>query len=424
MTFRHDLSVAPDYCRSVRLRGSPFRHPLSLLGPAFVAAIAYVDPGNVAANVTAGARYGYLLLWVLVVSDGMAVVVQYQSAKLGLATSRTLPQLLGSRMRRGPRIAFWLQAELVAAATDLAEVIGGAIALQLLFGLPLEVGGAIVGLVSMALLEVQARRGQRQFEFVIMGLLVVITVGFVVGLFVELPDGAALLAGLVPRFDGTDSVVLAASMLGATVMPHAIYVHSALARDRHQAVTPESLPLLLRATRSDVMGALSVAGLVNIAMLLLAATSLKGVPGTDTIAGAHAAIGAALGPVIGTVFAVGLLASGLASTSVGCYAGATIMEGLLHRHVPLLARRAVTLIPALALLSFGAEPTWALVLSQVVLSFGIPFAVVPLALLTSNRDVMGEAANGRVMRLVLGVIVVTVVLLNGALLVLLAVGRA
>ena len=406
------------------LRRNPFRHSVSLLGPAFVAAIAYVDPGNVAANVTAGARYGYLLLWVLVASNLVAVVVQYQSAKLGLATGRSLPELLGGRMRRVPRLAFWAQAELVAAATDLAEVLGGAIALQILFGLPLVIGGAIVGVVSMLLLEVQSRSGQRQFEFVIIGLLVVITFGFLAGLFVKLPEASALLGGLRPRFAGTDSVILAASMLGATVMPHAIYVHSALARDRHKTVAAEQLPTLLRATRTDVAGALALAGVVNVAMLLLAAANLQGVAGTDTIAGAHAAIAAALGPLVGAVFGVGLLASGLASTSVGSYAGSTIMEGLLHWHVPLLTRRAVTLVPALAVLALGAEPTWALVLSQVVLSFGIPFALVPLGLLTSNREVMGAAVNGPATRLLLGAIVVTVVALNIVLLVLLALGRS
>lgn len=406
------------------LRRNPFRHSVSLLGPAFVAAIAYVDPGNVAANVTAGARYGYLLLWVLVASNLVAVLVQYQSAKLGLATGRSLPELLGGRMRRVPRLAFWAQAELVAAATDLAEVLGGAIALQILFGLPLVIGGAIVGVVSMLLLEVQSRSGQRQFEFVIIGLLVVITVGFLAGLFVKLPEASALLGGLRPRFAGTDSVILAASMLGATVMPHAIYVHSALARDRHKTVAAEQLPTLLRATRTDVAGALALAGVVNVAMLLLAAANLQGVAGTDTIAGAHAAIAAALGPLVGAVFGVGLLASGLASTSVGSYAGSTIMEGLLHWHVPLLTRRAVTLVPALVVLALGAEPTWALVLSQVVLSFGIPFALVPLGLLTSNREVMGAAVNGAATRLLLGAIVVTVVALNIVLLVLLALGRS
>ncbi len=395
------------------------RRVLPLLGPAFVAAIAYVDPGNVAANLTAGARYGYLLVWVLVGANAMAVVVQYQSAKLGLVTGRTLPELVGERTRRGPRLAFWAQAEVVAAATDLAEVIGGAIALYLLFGTPLLLGGLIVGVVSMALLVVQDRVGQRAFESVIVALLVIITLGFVSGLVVNPPDGAGVLSGLVPRFDGADSVLLAASMLGATVMPHAIYVHSALARDRHgHAADAARRVHLIRATRWDVMTALGVAGAVNIAMLLLAAANLRGVDGTDTIEGAHAAVVDALGPGIGLAFAIGLLASGLASTSVGCYAGATIMQGLLRRRIPILARRAITLAPALALLALGVDPTWALVISQVVLSFGIPFALVPLLRLTGDPHLMGASVNRPAMKWAMGVIVLLVTALNVTLIVL------
>lgn len=388
---------------------------LPLLGPAFVAAVAYVDPGNVAANLTAGARYGYLLVWVLVVANAMAVVVQYSSARLGLATGRTLPEILGARMRRAPRLAYWAQAEIVAAATDLAEVLGGALALHLLFGLPLLVGGVIVGVVSMGLLAVQNRSGQRRFEHVIVALLVVITIGFLTGLVLAPPDPAGLIAGLVPRFAGVDSVLLATSMLGATVMPHAIYVHSALARDRHgraDAAGPEAAQRLMRATRWDVVGALVLAGAVNIAMLLLAAASLQGVAGTDTIEGAHAAVTAALGPVVGTLFAVGLLASGLASTSVGCYAGATIMAGLLSRKIPLLLRRALTLVPALVLLAAGVDTTWALVISQVVLSFGIPFVLVPLLRLTSDASLMGVHVSSTRLRVALTVIVVLVTALN------------
>jgi len=400
--------------RRARLRG-----PL-LLGPAFVAAIAYVDPGNVAANLTAGSRYGYLLLWVLVVANAMAVLVQYQSAKLGLVTGESLPGVLGARLGRRSRLAFWLQAELVAAATDIAEVVGGAIALQLLFGVPLPVGGLIVGAVSLVLLTTQNRYGQRRFEAVVVGLLAVITIGFLAGLVVAPPSARGVLSGLVPRFDGADSVLLAASMLGATVMPHAIYVHSALARDRHGRAPDEpSLRRLLRATRWDVGVALVVAGLVNIGLLLLAASGLRGVPGTDSIEGAHAAIASALGPVVGVAFAVGLLASGLASTSVGAYAGATIMAGLLHRQVPLVVRRVVTLIPAVLLLALGADPTWTLVLSQVVLSFGIPFAVIPLVALTRSRSVMGEARTGPRLHATLVVVVTLVVALNLTLLTLL-----
>lgn len=392
------------------------RRILPLLGPAFVAAIAYVDPGNVAANVTAGARYGFLLVWVIVLANMMAVLVQYQSAKLGLVTGRTLPELIGQRLHRPTRLAFWLQAEVVAAATDLAEVLGGAIALRLLFGLPLLLGGVIVGVVSMLLLLARDRRGQQHFESVIVALLVIITVGFVSGLVVNPPEPGAVVSGLVPRFAGTDSVLLATSMLGATVMPHAIYVHSALVNDRQGGAVAAAGPaLLLRVTRWDVLGALGVAGGVNLAMLLLAASSLRGLPGTDTIEGAHAAVVDALGPGVGLVFAIGLLASGLASTSVGCYAGATIMQGLINRHIPLLLRRLITLIPALVLIASGVNPTWALVVSQVVLSFGIPFALIPLLRLTNDPAVMGRAANRPGVRWALMLVVILVTLLNVAL---------
>lgn len=392
------------------------RRTLPLLGPAFVAAIAYVDPGNVAANLTAGARYGFLLVWVLVMANLMAVLVQYQSAKLGLVTGKTLPELVGQRLRRPARLAYWVQAEIVAASTDLAEVIGGAIALYLLFDIPLLLGGVIVGTVSMLMLAVQNRFGQRPFESVIIGLLAVIAIGFVAGVVVNPPNPGDVASGLVPRFAGTDSLLLATSMLGATVMPHAIYVHSALARDRHSATrTRDGHAHLLRATRWDVIAALGLAGVVNIALLLLAATSLRGVPGTDTIEGAHLAVVDALGPGVGLIFAIGLLASGLASTSVGCYAGATIMQGLLHKQIPLLMRRLITIIPALILLGVGVDPTWALVISQVILSFGIPFALIPLLRLTSDTHLMGTDANQPIVRVTLTAIVLIVALLNLAL---------
>lgn len=392
-----------------------------LWGPAFVAAIAYVDPGNVAANLTAGANYGYLLVWVLVLANLMALLVQYLSAKVGLVTRSSLPELLGARLSRGSRLAYWAQAELVAAATDLAEVIGGAIALEILFGVPLLLGGLIVGIVSMVVLSIQNRRGQRAFEFVLIALLLIITIGFIAGLLVTGVPWRQAASGLVPRFDGAESVLLAASMLGATVMPHAIYVHSALARDRHLD-SRLGLPRLLRATRWDVAASMLVAGAVNIAMLLLAAGSLQGVGGTDSIQGAHEAITAALGPVVGVLFGVGLLASGLASTSVGCYAGATIMAGLLRIRVPLLVRRAITLIPALLILGTGINPTWALVLSQVLLSLGIPFALAPLVRLTSDPKLMGSYVNPTPLKVAAWVVVGLVVLLNLGLIVLLVLG--
>ena len=367
-----------------------------LLGPAFVAAIAYVDPGNVAANVSAGAQYGFLLVWVIIAANAMAGLVQFLSAKLGLVTGRSLPEAVADHTRTRTRIAYWLQAELVAMATDLAEVVGGAIALQLLFDLPLLVGGVITGAVSLLLLAIQNRRGQRTFEWVISGLLLIIAIGFLTSLFVEPPPAGEVAAGLLPRFHGAESVLLAAAMLGATVMPHAVYLHSGLARDRHGH--PEAGPQrrwLLKVTRLDVGLAMLVAGAVNLAMLLVAATNLQGRDDTDSIEGAHAAVRDTLGPTVALLFAVGLLASGLASTSVGAYAGAMIMEGLLRRSYPLLLRRLVTLIPALVILAIGIDPSRALVLSQVVLSFGIPFALIPLVRLTSNRSLMGEDTNHR-----------------------------
>ena len=375
----------------------PQRATVMLLGPAFVAAIAYVDPGNVAANVSAGAQYGFLLVWVILVANVMAGLVQYLSAKLGLVTGRTLPEAVADHSRTRTRVAYWLQAELVAMATDLAEVVGGAIALYLLFDLPLLVGGVITGVVSIFLLAVQNRRGQRMFERVITGLLLVIAVGFLTSLFVAPPAPSDVIGGLIPKFDGAESILLATAMLGATVMPHAVYLHSALARDRH-GQPDEGAPRrhLLRATRYDVGLAMLVAGAVNLAMLLVAATNLQGVENTDSIEGAYAAVQNSLGHTVALFFAIGLLASGLASTSVGAYAGAMIMQGLLQKSYPLLLRRVVTLIPALVVLAIGVDPSRALVLSQVVLSFGIPFALVPLIRLTSSRTLMGGDVNHRV----------------------------
>jgi manganese transport protein len=372
----------------------PPRAGYLLLGPAFVAAIAYVDPGNVAANVSAGAQFGFLLVWVILVANAMAGLVQYLSAKLGLVTGRTLPEAVADHTRTPTRIAYWIQAELVAVATDLAEVVGGAIALHLIFGLPLLLGGVITGLVSLLLLAVQNRRGQRAFERVITGLLLIIAIGFLTSLVVEPPSPADVAGGLLPRFDGAESILLATAMLGATVMPHAVYLHSGLARDRHgQPESGRPRRRLLRITRYDVGLAMLVAGAVNLAMLLVAATNLQGMTDTDSIEGAYAAVQTTLGPTVALFFAVGLLASGLASTSVGAYAGAMIMEGLLRRSYPLLLRRLVTLIPALAILAIGLDPSRALVLSQVVLSFGIPFALIPLIRLTSDSELMGKDTN-------------------------------
>lgn len=387
-----------------------------LLGPAFVAAIAYVDPGNVAANVSAGAQFGYLLLWVIVAANMLAGLVQYLSAKLGLVTGRSLPAAIGGQMSRPARLLYWAQAEIVAIATDAAEVIGGAIALRILFGPPLLIGGIVTAVVSLLLLAVQDRRGQIVFERVITGLLLVIATGFAASFFVKTPPPRAVIDGLLPRFQGSESVLLAAAILGATVMPHAVYLHSGLALDRHGH--PDKGPrrsMLLRVTRVDVVLAMAVAGTVNAAMLLVAAINLRHRGASVSIDGAYSAIHDTLGPAIAALFAVGLLASGLASSSVGAYAGAMIMQGLLHRSVPMAARRLVTVSPALAILALGFDPTRALVLSQVVLSFGIPFAVLPLIRLTGDRRLMGSDTNHPLTAIAGWAVAIIVSLLNAVL---------
>lgn len=281
----------------------PHDHALaSILGPAFVAAVAYVDPGNVAANITSGARYGYLLVWVLVLANAMSVLIQYQSAKLGIVTNKSLPELLGERMSDAGRFMFFMQAEVIAIATDLAEVIGGAIALNLLFGLPLFIGGLVIGAISTVMLWFQGGKTQTTFERIIIVMLLIITFGFIAGLFVDPPSPGEVVKGMIPRFQGTDSVLMAASILGATVMPHAIYLHSTLVNDHYAGGEKPSIKTQLRGSKIDVAWALLLAGTVNLAMLVLAANSLHGMSGTDSIDGAQRAITQVLGPVIGTIF--------------------------------------------------------------------------------------------------------------------------
>lgn len=372
------------------------RRTLLLLGPAFVAAVAYVDPGNVGTNVTAGARFGYLLLWVVVAANLTAVLVQYLAAKVTIATGRTLPELCTDTYRRPVRVGLVVQAELVAIATDLAEVVGGAIALHLLVGMPLLLGGVVTGVVSLLLLMVQQARGQQSYEHTIVGLLAVVLIGFLWSAIAGTPSLAGVGAGLVPRLEGTESLVLAAGILGATVMPHAIWLHGALVRDRHGDVSgdPARRRELVSATRVDIGLAMTLAGTVNVAMLVAAAATLQGT-GVQSLQGAHEEFGAVLGSVSAVLFALALLASGLASSSVGTYAGGVILEGFGGRRIPLTVRRLVALVPALGILAMGVDTTQALVLSQVVLSFGIPFALWPLVRLTRDRVLMGDLVNAR-----------------------------
>lgn len=396
----------------------------AIIGPAFVAAVAYVDPGNVAANITSGARYGFLLVWVLVLANAMSVLIQYQSAKLGIVTGQSLPALLGNRMNPGGRLLFFAQAEVIAIATDLAEVIGGAIALNLLFGLPLFIGGCVIGAVSTVLLLFQGKR-QSLFEKLIVALLLVITFGFIAGLFIAPPDPGKVLGGLVPHFNGADSVLMASSILGATVMPHAIYLHSTLVNDHYEGRTERpDIKRELFGTKIDVVWALLLAGTVNLALLLLAANSLHGMTGTDTIEGAQHAVVQVLGPVIGTIFSIGLLASSLSSTSVGTYAGQEIMHGLLHVEAPMWVCRIITLVPALIVLWFSTNPTFVLVVGQVILSIGIPFAIIPLMRYTHDRTLMGEWADGTVKHVIFLIVAALIIVLNVTLVVLTFMGQS
>ncbi|GAA1292710.1 Nramp family divalent metal transporter [Saccharothrix xinjiangensis] len=386
--------------------GAPVAPPLVLrlrsaavvMGPAFVVAVAYVDPGNFATNMAGGAAHGYLLLWVIVNASALAMFIQYQSAKLGIVTGRNLPQLCRQHYPRPVTGLLWVQAELVAMATDLAEFVGAAVALNLLFDVPLLPAALITAAVSMGILALAPLR-RRRFESVIIGLLAVVLGGFLYqALQLGPPTGAA--AGLVPGFAGADSVLLATGMLGATVMPHVIYLHSALTQ-QHHTTDPLARRRALRASRADIVVALGVAGAVNASMLVVAAGAFHGTGAPrESLEDMHGGLGDLLGPGAALAFALALLASGLAASSVGTYSGQVVMEGFLRRRIPLWLRRLLTMAPALAVLALGVDPTRALVLSQVVLSFGIPFALVPLVLLTRRRDVMGAAANRRAATLV------------------------
>jgi manganese transport protein len=392
-----------------------------LLGPAFVAAVAYVDPGNFATNFSGGATFGYTLLWVIVAANLMAMLIQSLTAKLGLATGRDLATLCRERLPRPVTWGLWLQAEAVAIATDLAEIVGGAVALNLLFGVPLPIGGVITAVVAFVLLAAQSR-GHRPFERVITGLLLVVGLGFGYTLIGSGVDLGGVAGGMVPSFDGAQSVVLATGILGATVMPHVIYVHSALTPGRYGDVvtagrTEQGRRGLLRAQRLDVLLAMGLAGLVNAAMLIIAAQLFTGGGQADSLEGVHAGLRDQLGTGAAIAFAVALLASGFASSSVGTHAGQVVMAGFLRRHIPVLTRRLITLTPALAVLVLGGDPTTALVWSQVVLSFGIPFALVPLLWLTSRRDLMAGWVNRPVTTVAGSVVAALIIALNAHLIV-------
>jgi manganese transport protein len=401
----------------VRERGR-VRGTLALLGPAFVACIAYVDPGNFATNIAGGAKYGYLLLWVLLSANLMAMLIQNLSAKIGLATGRNLPELCREHFPRQVTWGLWIQAELIAMATDLAEFVGAAIALNLLFGVPLFHAGIITAIVAFGILALQAK-GYRRFELVIAGLLGVIIIGFLYDTLRIGFDAGAAAQGFIPGFAGTDSVLLATGILGATVMPHVIYLHSALTQNRIPAHDDAERRRLLRFQRIDVGVAMTIAGVVNMSMLVIAASLFhsNGLSDLDSIEEAHTQFGNLAGNGAALAFALALLASGLASSSVGTYAGQVVMQGFIARTIPLALRRLVTMAPALLILAIGVNPSRALVISQVVLSFGIPFALVPLVLLTRRKDVMGALVNRRLTTVVASIVAALIIALNAFLLV-------
>jgi manganese transport protein len=410
----HEELVAPtpSPLERTRSRGA-LRGRLALLGPAFVAAVAYIDPGNFATNIAGGAKYGFLLVWVIVAANLMAMLVQYLSAKVGIATGMNLPELCRAHMPHPAKWGLWVQAEIIAIATDLAEFVGAAIALNLLFGVPPFVAGLMTAVVAFGILALQ-QRGYRRFELAIAGFLAIVCLGFLYDLSQVSVDTSAFLSGFVPGFDGTDSVMLAVGILGATVMPHVVYLHSALVQHRIRPRDDAERRSLLRFQRVDVVIAMGMAGVINLTMLVVAASLFHetGHTGIDSIEGAHAGFERLIGGGAALAFAVALLASGLSSSSVGTYAGQVVMQGFIDRRIPLFLRRLVTMAPALVVLAIGIDATDALVVSQVVLSFGIPFALVPMILLTRRRDVMGALVNRRATTVVASIVATLIILLN------------
>jgi manganese transport protein len=371
---------------------------LPFLGPAFIASIAYMDPGNFATNIQAGAQFGYLLLWVVIASNLMAMLVQSLSAKLGIASGLSLPEMIRQEFPRPLTWALWLLAEVVAMATDLAEFLGAAVGFYLLFGIPLFPAAILTAVVTFAILALQ-RYGFRLLEAVITAFVGVIGLCYLIETILGRPDfGAARDAVLHPRFAGTESVLLAAGILGATVMPHVIYLHSALTQNRIVARTSEQKRRIFRYELLDILIAMGIAGLVNAAMLMMAAatfweTGVEVTAESDIILEAFRTLTPLLGGAASIIFAISLLASGLSSSTVGTMAGQVIMQGFIHRQIPIWLRRLITMLPALVVIAFGIDATRALILSQVVLSFGIPFALVPLVLFTRRRDLMGDLVN-------------------------------
>jgi manganese transport protein len=399
-----DSLPPPSQFRQLRAKGR-VRGGIALLGPAFVAAVAYIDPGNFATNLTAGAQLGYTLVWVIVLANAVAMLVQYLSAKLGVATGKDLAELCRDELPKPVSIGLWVQAELVAMATDLAEFVGAAVGLNLIFGVPLPVAGLITAVVAFVVLGLD-QRGYRRFELAIAGFFAIVFLGFAYDLIWVHASPGGVAAGLIPNFGGANGVLLAVGIIGATVMPHVIYLHSSLTKARIKVSDETERRQVLRYQRWDVLIGLGAAGIINLAMLIVAAAVLHrtGIGDADPILATHSALGHLVGGGAALAFAVALLASGLSSSSVGTYAGQVVMRGFIHR--------SVTMLPALLVLALRLPATESLVISQVVLSFGIPFAVVPLVMLTRNPRVMGAFVNNRLTTILAGCCAVGIILLN------------
>ena len=387
---------------------------LPFMGPAFIASVAYMDPGNFATNIQAGAQFGYMLLWVVVATNLMAMLIQTLSAKLGIATGRNLAELCRESFPRPIVLVMWVLMEIVAMATDLAEFLGAALGFYLLFGIPLWVAGFLTAIITFVILGLE-RYGFRPLEAVITAFVGIISVSYLIEIILVKPVwGDVLYHAVVPQFEGPESVLLAAGILGATVMPHVIFLHSSLTQKRIVVRSPAKLRKLFKFEIVDVLIAMGLAGLINAAMLMMAASTFyrEGMTSVATIQDAHRTLAPLLGKASSVFFAISLLASGLSSSSVGTMAGQVIMQGFLHWEVKVWIRRLVTMVPALIVILVGLDPTRTLIISQVVLSFGLPFAVIPLVIFTSRRKLMKTLVNTKITTLVACIVTVLIVSLN------------
>ncbi|QTH45199.1 Nramp family divalent metal transporter [Cohnella sp. LGH] len=411
-----DLSNTQVMSSTGRVKG--IRNLLPFLGPAFIAGVAYIDPGNIATNIASGSQYGYMLLWVVLVSNVMAILIQVLSAKLGIATGKNLPEVARENLPKSVSFGLWIQGELVVMATDLAEFIGAALGLYLLFGIPLLPAALIAAVGSFAILELQ-RRGFRPLEAVIAAMVFIVVIAFIVQVIFAQPNYSEVLQGFItPQFKGTDSVMMAAGILGATVMPHAIYLHSALTQKRIVGRNEAERKRIFRFEFIDILIAMSIAGIVNASMLIVAAALFhKNGLNVQDLDVAYQQFGEITGTVSALLFGIGLLSSGLASSAVGTMSGDIIMQGFIRRRISLYLRRAITVIPPILFIAIGVNPTAALVISQIILSFGIPFALIPLIVFTSCKRIMGDLANRRFTNILAVGIAMIIISLNVFLLV-------